>query len=86
MKRPRGWRVGRKVGRTIYDERDRLIGMMDTPRLARLVVDRFNAYLTDSAPMLGFVTGIRADGIVEVATHGSIAKPCKPKRPRKGKR
>jgi hypothetical protein len=31
------WRVGRKVGRTIYDG-DTLVGMMDTPELAALVV------------------------------------------------
>lgn len=31
------WRVGKKVGRTIYDG-DVLIGMMDTPELAALVV------------------------------------------------
>lgn len=29
------WRTGRKVGRTIYDANDRLIGVMDTPELAR---------------------------------------------------
>lgn len=36
------WRVGRKVGRTIY-QGDTLIGMMDTPELARRVVDAVNA-------------------------------------------
>lgn len=35
------WRVGRKVGRTIY-EGDLLIGTMDTPELAREVVDAVN--------------------------------------------
>lgn len=34
-------RVGRKVGRTIYDG-DKLIGVMDTTELARLVVDAVN--------------------------------------------
>jgi len=36
MKEETKWRTGRKVGRTIYDEKDRLIGMMDTPELAAL--------------------------------------------------
>lgn len=39
----RPWRVGRKVGRTVYDAHDRLIGVMDTPVLARLVVTGANA-------------------------------------------
>lgn len=47
------WRTGRHVGRTIYvqpgDEadraRDRLIGMMDTPELAELVVTAVNEHL-----------------------------------------
>lgn len=45
------WRTGRSVGRTIYrqagDEasrRDVLIGLMDTPELAALVVAAVNAY------------------------------------------
>jgi len=43
------WRVGRHVGRTIYEQSgdepgddDRLIGLMDTPELARIVVDAVN--------------------------------------------
>jgi len=32
-----GWRVGRKVGRTIYLD-GKLVGVMDTPELARQVV------------------------------------------------
>lgn len=32
------WRVGRRVGRTIYDESDLLIGVMDTKWFAELVV------------------------------------------------
>lgn len=35
------WRVGRKVGRTVYSG-DTLIGLMDTPGLARIVVDAVN--------------------------------------------
>ena len=35
------WRVGRKVGRTIYDG-DTLIGVMDTPELAAVVVEAVN--------------------------------------------
>lgn len=46
------WRVGRKVGRTIYaqvgpepSDDDVLIGMMDTEPLARCAVDAHNASL-----------------------------------------
>jgi hypothetical protein len=41
---PAGWRVGRKVGRTIYNDDDILIGVMDTPELAQLVVDALNLF------------------------------------------
>jgi hypothetical protein len=45
----RRWRVGRKVGRTIYihdgNGEGELIGLMDTPELAQLVVDAVNARL-----------------------------------------
>lgn len=36
-------RVGRKVGRTIYNEYAQLIGVMDTPALAALFVEAVNA-------------------------------------------
>lgn len=36
------WRVGTKVGRTIYDVNDVLIGVMDTPELATRVVEAVN--------------------------------------------
>jgi hypothetical protein len=42
------WRVGRKVGRTVYATTggvDRLIGVMDTPELAERVVRDHNARL-----------------------------------------
>ena len=39
------WRVGRKVGRTVYDAADRLIGVMDTPELAQKVVESVNGGL-----------------------------------------
>jgi len=42
-------RQGRKVGRTIYvqakaepSDDDQLVGLMDTPKLARALVDAFN--------------------------------------------
>ena len=48
------WRVGRKVGRTIYiqeadqpSDEDRLIGLMDTPELAELVVAAVNHIATE---------------------------------------
>lgn len=44
------WRIGRSVGRTIYavrgpkaSDNDLLIGVMDTPHLAREAVDCHNA-------------------------------------------
>ncbi len=43
----RPWRTGRQVGRTVYDASDRLIGLMDTPELASLVVAAVNAHDTD---------------------------------------
>lgn len=46
------WRTGRKVGRTIYaqvgeepSDDDALIGMVDTPEIARRLVDDHNAML-----------------------------------------
>ena len=41
------WRTGRNVGRTIYNY-DELVGVMDTPDLARMVVDAMN--LIDNIP------------------------------------
>jgi hypothetical protein len=45
------WRVGRKVGRTVYDTNDTLIGVMDTPELAARVVAAVNA--RESCPFGG---------------------------------
>jgi len=54
---PDRWRTGRKVGRTLYrqtgetaDDRDELIGVMDTPQLADLVVTAVNALNLISVP------------------------------------
>ena len=48
------WRVGRKVGRTLYaqmasepSDGDLLIGMMDTRELAHIVVQSHNRLLAD---------------------------------------
>lgn len=48
------WRVGRKVGRTIYaqlddepSDHDPLIGTMDTPELATAAVEAHNMMLDD---------------------------------------
>lgn len=53
------WRVGRKVGRTIYayyhyvddagqrQEESWLIGLMDTPELAKVAVEAHNAVVKD---------------------------------------
>lgn len=66
---PLPWRTGRKVHRTIYDSGDRLIGVMDRPDDASLVVGAVarsleadavrNAALEEAATML---EGARADG------------------------
>lgn len=39
----RPWRIGSKVGRTIYDADHNLIGLMDTIELATAVVAAVNA-------------------------------------------
>lgn len=51
----RPWRISRKVGRTIYvqagpepSDRDKLIGVMDTPELAALVIDAVNRLLSET--------------------------------------
>lgn len=58
------WRVGRRVGRTIYrqirpepSDDDVLIGVMDTPELAREVVDARNS---QSRPPLRTAVGLAA--------------------------
>lgn len=43
------WRVGRKVGRTVYDANDTLIGVMDTPELAARVVIAINRTFEEDA-------------------------------------
>ena len=55
--RTRPWRVGRKLGRTIYamagefpSDRDVLIGMMDTEALAACAVADHNVRLKAAAP------------------------------------
>lgn len=52
LARIRPWRVGRKLGRTIYvsldpdePDNDLLIGIMDIPALAKMVVETHNASL-----------------------------------------
>ncbi len=42
------WRVGRQVGRTIYDAHDTLIGVMDTREMAALVIKTVNTKQTHS--------------------------------------
>lgn len=49
------WRVGRKVRRTLYaqvgpepSDDDKLIGMLDTAKLAAAAVDAHNRWLADS--------------------------------------
>lgn len=54
------WRVGRKVGRTVYvqlgeepSDRDILIGLMDTPEIAALAVRGVNQLLNIEATEKG---------------------------------
>jgi hypothetical protein len=39
------WRVGRSLGRTLYRD-EALVGMVDTPELAREIVDAMNGALS----------------------------------------
>lgn len=49
----RPWRVGRKLGRTLYemrdDDTDLFLGMMETRELAEYVVEIVNKALTERA-------------------------------------
>lgn len=36
-----GWRVGNKLGRTLYNEHGDLVGLMDTPARVERVLDLF---------------------------------------------
>lgn len=47
---PRPWRVGRKLGRTVYDADDQLLGLLDTRELALLVVAAVNDYTEPELP------------------------------------
>lgn len=58
MKGDLPWRVGRQVGRTIYDAHDELIGVMDTPELAAAVV---GAVTADDDDWVNPVTGHGGD-------------------------
>jgi hypothetical protein len=60
-----GWRVGTKLGRTLYNEHGDLVGMMDTPELAARVVEAVNAFdqaqaEKDSGPRCGHRLGTHA--------------------------
>lgn len=44
------WRVGRRVGRTLYDANGILIGMLDTAALALSVVLAVNAHWSAKDP------------------------------------
>lgn len=71
----RPWRIGRKVHRTIYDAHDTLIGVMDTPNLARIVVLAVNE-LDRACPCeqlhCGHVTSYRTC----TCTRPSHTEPC----------
>jgi hypothetical protein len=44
------WRVGRSLGRTLYRD-EALVGMVDTPELAREIVDAMNGVLSLGASL-----------------------------------
>ena len=48
MSSPLSWRAGRKVGRTVYDANDKLIGFMDTAEDAAFVVAVDNGLKADA--------------------------------------
>lgn len=49
------FRTGRKLGRTVYNGDDILIGVMDTPELGAMVVDALNGAIGAEAPGRGCV-------------------------------
>ena len=61
------WRVGRKLGRTLYVH-DQVVGMVDTPELAAAIVDAMNGEIA-KADAAGYERGIRhaADELVVAA-------------------
>ena len=74
------WRVGRKVGRTIYrqegvrpTDRDPLIGVMDTPELAEQAVEAVNAASLQDVPS-DDVAVFLATGLVRRGWSASSAK------------
>lgn len=75
------WRTGRKVGRTIYEQvgiepsdDDRLIGIMDTPDLARRAVEAVN--LNGSRPPIDVFLPCDLCG-KPMSEHGALAE-CYP--------
>lgn len=52
---PDRWRTGRSVGRTLYIG-DELVGVMDTPELARQVVEAIHA--TEQARAVGLLRDV----------------------------
>ena len=66
---PRGWRVGRKVGRTLYVG-DALIGLMDTPQLAEQVVSAV-------AEAARFREALEAIQSIESSTWETVALTCR---------
>jgi hypothetical protein len=80
------WRVGRKVGRTIYyqtgtepSDDDELVGVMDTPQLAALVVQAVNAADNIEAAMRDSAWDIVENGIVpEYTATAQLLLPAAP--------
>lgn len=50
------WRVGRKLGRTLYRD-DICVGMVDNPELAAEIVEAMNRRASRTAPATGAAPG-----------------------------
>jgi hypothetical protein len=64
--RPGSWRVGRSLGRTLYKD-DRCVGIVDTPELAKELVDAANA-----------IPGLASEASETVELRRMIAKLSRP--------
>jgi hypothetical protein len=78
------WRVGRKVGRTIYvmvsgepGDEDELIGVMDSPAVATAAVEGHNATLKPWSLCCGFPVRVQSadEGTANYVCDGCL-EPC----------
>lgn len=64
------WRVGTKLGRTLY-ENDRVVGMVDTPEIAARIVNTMNAATPFTTAALPSAVPNRVTELV--SAHSSVA-------------